>query len=386
MLVLIITAVFILSGCGSAVTLPAPIMPRDNIKPPEVQTVTIAAVGDIMVHDTQIASAHNIEDDSYNFTESFQEVKKYLTAADLTIGNLETTLAGKDLKYTGYPRFNAPESLAEALKDVGFDVLVTANNHAFDRKATGVIRTINNLRAYGLEHVGTSRSQEEREKILLKDIKGIKIAFLAYTYGLNGFNMPKNQTYLVNLLDKEVIGNDIAKAKEAGAEVIICAVHFGTEYRVGPNDFQKEVVDYLFSTGVDIVLGSHPHVLQPAQLLPEWGNKLVIYSLGNFISSQKGIERQSGAIYNIVLGKDMSTGKVTVSGVNYVPIYTQRYYEHRKLKFKILSIEQALQSRSYNFLTDSDYVVLQKAWDNITGLLSTEPGIKVFREMGRADL
>jgi poly-gamma-glutamate synthesis protein (capsule biosynthesis protein) len=146
------------------------------------------------------------------------------------------------------------------------------------------------------------------------------------------------------------------------------------------------VVDYLFSTGVDIVLGSHPHVLQPAQLLPEWGNKLVIYSLGNFISSQKGIERQSGAIYNIVLGKDMSTGKVTVSGVNYVPIYTQRYYEHRKLKFKILSIEQALQSRSYNFLTDSDYVVLQKAWDNITGLLSTEPGIKVFREMGRADL
>lgn len=371
---------FFISGCGSTAPLSSQTASPAFDEQSSYSTINLTVVGDIMVHDTQIAAAYDRENDTYNFDDSFAEVKKYLSESDLTIGNLETTLAGEKSKYTGYPKFNAPESLATALKDIGFDVLITANNHAYDRKEEGVINTIYNLRAAGLENVGTYLSQEDRETPWLKEINGLKVALLAYTYGINGLILPPGKSYLVNLLNLEVIVEDIKKAKKMGAEIIICYLHFGVEYESLPNSVQKEVVRKLFQAGGDIILGSHPHVLQPGEFIPEDGNKLVIYSLGNFISSQKGLERQSGAIYNLQLTKNRQTGEIFISEVNFVPVYTQRYLKNKKLSFIVLPLEQTLKNRSHAFLNENDYLILEKAWRYTVLLLSSSPRISIYRE------
>lgn len=176
-------------------------------------SATFLAVGDVMMHDGQIWAGYDNTTDTFDYSEFFHIVKDEITAADIAMANLETTLAGKEQKYTGYPMFNSPDELADALKDAGFDIIVTSNNHSLDRGAKGALRTIQVLKERGLVPLGTYESEEERETILIKEANGITFAFLSYTYGTNGIPIPKDKPYLVNLMDEEVILEDLKKLK-----------------------------------------------------------------------------------------------------------------------------------------------------------------------------
>jgi len=319
--------------------------------PPEPQpyetTVTLAAVGDIMMHIQQIDSGFLPEENRYDFNYFFDVLRPDLTKPDLLVGNLETTLSGKAAGYTGYPEFNAPDELAAALAAAGFDVLTTANNHALDRRERGVLHTLEVLDRHQILHTGTFNSPEARDQILLVEKNQISLAFLAYTYGTNGIPIPKGKEYLVNLIDPQVIEEDISRAKERGADVVVVALHFGDEYRRVPNNYQQQLADQVLRMGADIILGSHPHVVQPYELkkvITTDGTEkegLVVYSLGNFISAQRGDYKDLGVIFQVELMKSFPEEKVTIKAVDYRPTYVDRYLENGKPHYQVTLLNQA---------------------------------------------
>ena len=203
-------------------------------------------------------------------------------------GNLETTFAGEDRGYSGYPTFNSPSSLGEALKNIGIDVLSTANNHSMDKRESGLISTLDALDEIGIAHTGTYRSKEEQDTILVKDVNGIKIAFLAFTYGTNGIPVPEGKEYLVNLIDEELILKQIELAKAENVDVICASMHWGVEYVQKQNSEQESLANLLFENGVDIIIGNHPHVVEPMEkrtITLEDGTEkdvFVVYALRKF--------------------------------------------------------------------------------------------------------
>ena len=257
-------------------------------------------VGDIMQHDSQIAAAYDTLTKEYDYTTCFQYVKPYLDSADLTIGNLEVTLAGSP--YKGYPQFSAPDQLLATLKDVGFDVLVTANNHCADRGRKGLERTIIMLDSFKISHTGTFADTLDRlnDYPLLIQQKGFNLAILNYTYGTNG--MPVEKPNMVNLIDTVAISNDLAKAMELNPDAIIVFMHWGSEYQSLPSKFQKDITNFCFRRGANFVIGSHPHVLQPMEWRKET-NQFVAYSLGNFVSGQRKRYTDGGVMLKIELEK-----------------------------------------------------------------------------------
>ena len=319
---------------------------ENNMLPPTpVDTkIKITAIGDVMCHNTQFQDAYNKEEKDYDFNYVFESVKKYTRLADITIGNLETTFAGEERGYTGYPTFNTPETLGNALQNMGVDILTTANNHSLDKGYTGLESTLDKLDAINMSHTGTARSEEERNKILIKSVKGAQIAFLNYTYGTNGIPVPTDKKYCINLIDKDLMKADIEKAKEQKADIIIVSMHWGQEYQTTPNAEQKNLEKFLFENGVDIILGSHPHVLQPLEektittLDGEEKNVFVAYSLGNFISGQTAKNTNLSIILNIELTKSVVSGKVSITKIGYRPIYMLNKGNNVTHRFAILDI------------------------------------------------
>ena len=318
-----------------------------------VDRVTLSAIGDIIVHDAQLKSAWDAENHCYNFEPVFSPVKDLLSAADLTIGNLETTLPGRKKLYAGYPRFGTPDALVSALQGAGLDILTTANNHACDTGKRGVVRTIKILDAHGLLHVGTYRNKKayETQRILIVEHNHIRLAFLSYTYGINGMPIPKG-TY-VNLISRQRISDDITLARAQNPDFIIVLLHWGTEYQRYPDESQKAMVTFLFSEGVDIVLGSHPHVLEPFELKPvtdkhgDTKPRLVIYSLGNFVSNQRDRYRDGGIIFNVTLRRQYSTDKgptQDITDVHYIPTWVYVHRTADKNQFYILPIARYLKN------------------------------------------
>jgi len=287
--------------------------------------ISISVVGDLMCHGPQFEYAR-VGKDSFDFSPVYRNVKKYLESSDFTFGNLETVTAGKESKgYTGYPFFNTPASYITALKDVGFDLLVTANNHSLDRSEKGIIRTINEIDSRNLKYVGTYKSQRDRDSIRIFDVKGIKIAVLAYSYGTNGNPIPKGKNYLINLIDYELIDNDIQSAKANLAELVLVHFHFGEEYKREPTQFQRDVVNKTIELGADIIIGGHPHVLQPINFYKTNNAKLdsgfVAYSMGNFFSNQRDRYKDAGMILTIDIKKDFVNNKIEISEVKYLPTW-----------------------------------------------------------------
>lgn len=262
--------------------------------------MSIMFVGDIMQHDSQIAAAFDTLTKSYDYSSCFQYVRPYLDSADVTIGNLEVTLAGSP--YKGYPRFSAPDELVTTLTDVGVDVLVTANNHCVDRGRKGLERTIAVLDSFNISHTGTFVDTVNRlnDYPLIVDQKGFVLAILNYTYGTNG--MPVDKPNIVNLIDTTLIKKDLTRAKEVLPDAIIVFMHWGYEYQSMPNKFQKEITDFCFRHGAKLVIGSHPHVLQPIEWRKET-DQLVAYSLGNFISGQRKRYTDGGVMLTVELEK-----------------------------------------------------------------------------------
>ena len=228
-------------------------------------TFNMTAIGDTLCHNTQYWDAYNSDTKEYDFSYVYEDIKYYTKVADITIGSLETTFAGENVGYSNYPRFNTPDSLATALKKIGVDVISLAGNHALDYGYNGLCRTIDVLDEADISHLGTYKTAEEQEKILIKNVKGVKIAFINYTYGTNGIPLPSGKEYCVNLIDKDLIKKQIEQAKEQTVDMIVACMHWGTEYRTTANSEQKELSDFLFKNGVDIILGNHPHVLEPME-------------------------------------------------------------------------------------------------------------------------
>lgn len=312
-------------------------------------TIHMSATGDIMCHLTNIKNAYNSTSKDYDFSNVFKNIKDYTLNADITVGNLETTFAGKSRGYTGYPTFNTPEVLGKNLKDIGFDVICTANNHSMDKGYSGIESTLNFLDEYGLGHYGTARSEDEQDTILIKDVNGIKIAFLAYTYGTNGISIPAGKEYSVNLIDKNLIKEHITLAKQQNVDIICVSMHWGNEYKVVQNSTQEDLADFLFENGVDIILGSHPHVLEPMEkrtiTLEDGSTKdgFVIYSLGNFVSGQIYANTKSTVILDIQITKS-SEGKITIDSINYTPVYLYDAGSSSKSRsrYTLIDIEKAI--------------------------------------------
>lgn len=312
---------------------------------PKYTYTTIMAVGDIMFHIPQVKAGYDYETKEYDFKEVFDPVKKYLQTADVSIGNFETTTAGDKLGFTGFPRFNSPKATVKALKYVGLDILSTANNHSLDMGKSGIIETIDNINKNKIENLGTSK--EPGNRYLMKEQNNVVLSFLSYTYALNGLKnglSEKELSYMVNLIDEDRMKKDILEAKEKSDKVIVY-IHWGDEYRRTPNEYQVELKNKLFHWGADIILGSHPHVIQKSKIEEINGErKFIIYSMGNFISNQRretltNTNRkytEDGVIVEIVIRKNLNSGESEITDVGYIPTWVYKYYEKGNWEYRIL--------------------------------------------------
>ena len=293
---------------------------------PVIHTALVNFTGDLMCHSYQYEESYNSETGEYEFDHNFAAVKKYFDSADYTVGNLETVLGGEEIGARDYPCFNTPDSFASAAKDAGFDFFTTANNHCVDQGTSSLIRTLDVLDSLGIKHTGTSRSQEECDNIEITEINGIKFVFLSYTYGTNG--MPFENDYNVNLMEEEAIVSDIKKAKSLEPDFVVVMPHMGNEYELYANTHQKNWADLMFNAGADIIVASHPHVLQPMEMRTitnEDGSTrqgYIMYSMGNFISSQTTPPRNASIILNMSF-KKIDDNPAEITKVSFVPIWTQ---------------------------------------------------------------
>lgn len=273
--------------------------------------ISLLFIGDIMGHSPQITSAYNPVTQKYNYDTVFYYMKPIFESVDFAIANLEVTLGTKP--YDGYPQFSSPMALAESMKWSGIDVVATSNNHSCDRRKRGVEKTIKILDSLNLAHTGTFFSQAHKDTTspLIIEKNGIKVALLNFTYGTNGLK----PTYpnIVNYLDSATILGDIEKAKAKNPDKIIAFVHWGLEYKDIQNKEQEDVNKLFNDNGVDIVIGSHPHVLQPMKWEKDSvkkTEKLVVYSLGNFVSNQRAHRKDGGAVFELTLTKDSVDTKI----------------------------------------------------------------------------
>jgi len=345
-------------------------------------TINMAVVGDIMCHTTNFYDAYDKTTDTYDFSKVFVDIKNYIQSADIAIGNLETTFAGKDIGYTGYPTFNTPEQLAQNLADLGLDVVSTANNHSLDKRYSGLVSTLDELDKVGLSHTGTYRSKEEQDTILIKDINGIKFAFLSFTYGTNGIPVPSGKEYCVNLIDETLILDQISKAQALNPDVICVNIHWGDEYKVKQNSSQEKLADLLFKNGVDIILGSHPHVLEPMEkrtvTLDDGTTKdgFVIYSLGNFMSGQVIENTRNSIILNLQITKH-SDDKITIDSYDYIPTYMLDKGNGQTERYRILDIEKCIldYENGDTSISESLYNTLKKSKEKIDSIFVVKENV-----------
>lgn len=303
---------------------------------PDSTTVTVLFAGDIMQHTPQIGAA-KINDSVYDYTPVFQYVKPIISKYDLAVANLEVTLAGEP--FTGYPQFSAPDELANAAKDAGFDVLCTANNHSCDRGDKGVIRTVKTLKKMDIARTGTfTDSTDFRSNHPLMIHKNdITIALFNYTYGTNG--LPFHYPAMVNLIDSVHLVSDLKAARQPDIDFIIVYLHWGQEYQSHPNQVQEDLAQLAFMNGADVVIGSHPHVLQRMEYYTpsdSTNGQLIVYSLGNYVSNQRDRFRDGGAMVSFTLSKDWNGRLVSEPKYHLTWVYTP--IEEGKKQYYILPV------------------------------------------------
>lgn len=334
-------------------------------------TATIAAVGDIMCYDDQLKAAKQA-DGSYDFSASFAAIKPYLESANLTVGNLELNFCGADEGYSGYPKFNTPESLAGTLKDIGFDMMQTANTYSIQSGINGLNSTIQYLTAQGIDHVGTYHNREAKqsnEGVIIKNINGIRFAFIAYTKGLNNYSLPSDAGYAVDVLfkdyatnysqiNKEALLASVNAAKALEADVIVAMLHWGNENEIEPFTTQEQIADLLFQSGVDVIIGSHSHEVGPMEMRKvtvdgEEKEVFLAYSLGNFFSSMDRGTSRTSVVLNLEFTMDAETGDVRISDANYLPVYIVDKGENATTRFEVLPIRSAMASSTFSHLKDT---------------------------------
>ena len=358
----------------------------DTEPPPVTYTdATILTAGDIIAHMAQIKYAKAVGGDTYDFSNSFKYVKDMISAADYAVANFETTLAGPDVEYTGYPRFNAPDSLLDAIKGAGFDMMLFANNHCYDTHFDGFLRTQDQFVSHGLDYIGAKKAAgDDAYKVI--DVNGIKIGMLNYADDLsggtkssptvNGIAIKNGEEAYMNLynpsnVDKmyDEIESIISKMRSDGVDFIIAYMHWGEEYTLKHNSFQGNVAQKLCDLGVDVIIGGHPHVVQDASIITssDGGRKtLCFYSLGNFVSNQnrRSLENSTNSRYTegglivTVSVRKYSTGEVVITKAEQIPTFVHTYtakngfYAH-----EIMPLAEATADPSAFGLDNSSYGV-----------------------------
>lgn len=324
--------------------------------------LTLIFAGDIMQHMPQVDAAWNEDLGMYIYDSCFQHISPWLSGADLAIANLETTFDGKP--YSGYPAFSSPDALATAMLNAGIDIAGTANNHSCDRGRSGIERTISVLDSIGILHMGTYLNAETHTKStpLIINTKGFRLAFLNYTYGTNGIPVPANN--VVSLIEKDKMQAELNAANDSAVDLTIVFIHWGEEYQRLPNAFQKDIANFLFTNGADIIIGSHPHVVQPM----EWhkadsikNERLVVWSLGNFVSNQRKRYTDGGTLFSITLQKE--SGKTSIKDAGYQLTWVYNPVQNHKKQYYILPaaryetdtllLDKQSQIDLKTFLTDS---------------------------------
>lgn len=357
-------------------------------EPPIIKesTATLGVTGDILMHGDVIESGYDRTTKTYNYDNIFPFLTEYLKDCDYAVANMEGTLCGNDngYKYGGYPNFNCPDAIADALVKAGFDMMLTGNNHSYDTRNTGFHRTLQVLRAAGLETTGT-RTDLEEDNYLIKDLNGIKVGMISYTYNtevredgsisLNGIPLTLANSNLTNSFNYndldgfyEKLSGELEEMEQAGAEVTVLFIHWGDEYRLKPNNNQKKIAQALCDLGVDVIVGGHPHVIEPMELLTSTKDEnhktACIYSLGNAVSNQrlglisasKTAHTEDGMLVYITFAK-YSDGTVVVEGLKALPFWVNMNKNHTASKvYEIVPLDHDIPDWITPFgLTEEQY-------------------------------
>lgn len=310
------------------------------------QSLTLMFIGDVMGHDPQIKAAFDEETGHYNYDDVFARVSPIFKRADLTIANLEVTLAGPP--YKGYPQFSSPDELLDGVLGAGVNVLVTANNHTVDRYKSGILRTIDVINSRGVPYAGAYKDSLHRDSIypLILEQNGIRLALLNYTYGTNGIPVP--HPTIVNLIDTALIRADYLKAREKSVDEVIAFMHWGNEYERNPNITQLKLTRFMHELGIRIVIGSHPHVIQRMEAsfdTDTTDGRVAVYSLGNFVSNQRPRYRNGGAVAALHIEK--VNGKTRIANAGYALVWVHRPIVSGKRKYRVLPVAKYEKLASY---------------------------------------
>ena len=364
-------------------TLPTTTEPQ----PPTVtSTVTIRSVGDVLIHIPIFQNAKQ-SDGTYDFSHLFTYCESIIKDSDYFVANLETTLGGTDRKYSGFPRFNSPDAIVDALKGAGVDCLLTANNHTYDTNGTGMLRTIDIIEDRGLDHTGTRKTTDDVQ-YLIKKIKGIKFGIVNYTYetptsegrkALNGLLVDTETAPLINSFKPhqpdafyKELESSIKKMKKKGADVIVVYIHWGEEYQLKQNVKQEEIAQAICDSGADVIIGGHPHVVQPIDLLTSSDGKhktVCVYSLGNFLSNQrrnlmdlKTGHTEDGLMFEMTFSR-YSDGSVVFDSIDAIPTWVHLYSSGGKKVHSVVPLEGNLDKKAHKLGLDltSDGLSLAKA-------------------------
>ncbi len=352
--------------------------PKPPSTPPPPQSVTISAVGDIMLHQGNLNSAYDSKNNKYDFDGFFEYVKPYLSSSDLTIANFETVTAGTGIKYKSYPLFNSPDSILPALSGSGVDILSTANNHCLDWGINGLIRTIQKIKENKMVNIGNSVNG--KDKYVIKDVKGIKIAILSYSQYFNGHEVKlssSDKSKYLSILNESKIQNDIKEVKAKGVDTVITVLHWGNEYIRTPSTYQTDLSKKILTWGADIILGSHPHVVQKSEIVKVNGkNKFIIYSMGNFISGYRRTDKakrinkvytEDGVIVTLKLDKN-TKGGINIKDVTYIPTWVDMYSSKNKTVYKILPVPSPDAKAPYINSRNKSYV--KQSYNNTMSIMA----------------
>lgn len=357
-------------------------------------SINLTAVGDVMAHSPQLKAQYDSNSNTYSFDNNFKYIKKYIETSDLSIANLETTLAGEDIGYSSYPTFNTPDAIASALKNTGFDIISTINNHTFDKGSHGFDRTLSVLKELNFETVGT-KSNVYDDDYIIKDINGIKLGITSYSYGdiinsdkyLNGIKISDECKERANIFSSSnvndafnTINNTISKLNDTDIQILI--IHWGNEYQRVPSKFQSELAQLLSDAGVDIIIGSHPHVVQPVEMIKssDGSNEtLIVYSLGNLISNQRketlgNSYTEDGLIISIDINKDSSNSDAYVSNVKCIPTWVNKYSDNNKFVYEVVPIEDKV---TLNTMENLSKDRVKQSYSNTSSLIDTSDIIQV---------
>lgn len=352
----------------------------------KVSTATLGAMGDILLHDLVIKSGYDSLTKSYNYDNIFKYLSSYAAAQDWVAANLEVTLCGDDngYDYAGYPCFNAPDQIVDSLKNAGFDMLLTANNHSYDTRHVGLLRTQQTIIQRELAYIGTRQDASE-DNFLVQDVNGISIGMVCYTYStgisngkvtLNGIPLKEADAPLVNYftygdLDAfyEKLSGQMEKMKQQGAEAIVLYIHWGQEYKTQPNATQKKMAQALCDLGVDVIVGNHAHVIQPLALFSNSQNPekktLCLYSTGNAVSNiykvgNFPVETEDGLLFSVTFCK-YSDGTVLIEGAQVLPTWVYRYNrEDGRRMFTVLPLDGSKTPQAWQEAMSLSNSVLKK--------------------------